>query len=472
MESLRNTNRRNSKIAVLLIFACFISRAQALTLPELLQAASENHPTIQAARQGINAANEDVTVARRQYWPTPSALVESGAPNRLQTPTQLVRVEQTVWDFGLTAANVKVAERGADIAGAAFETQRQTIGLQVIDAWSTLLSSYGRMRVAQALLARLQLHESMMLRRVKGELSTQVDLDLVRSRILQGQVEMTQAQTGVQLSITRLQNLSGLPALETRFSPPPSLPSQTRLDGQFRLLAQSDWETAANRQPAVLRAEEELRQGRERIHAKTAQSLPQVYARFDQAVNGQRDSAVYLGLRYSPGAGFSNFAEESALAARALALEQSAEAAKIEARQSLELDRDNLRDAGLRARSLDAAVQGAQRVFESYERQFTAGRKTWIDLMNAVREVAQNAYSLVDANAAQAAALYRLQLRVDPTSIAGPVEPEMAAPFITASTGDAVAHPDDIGDPTLQLSLALSLEPSISPAGSDTPTTR
>jgi hypothetical protein len=66
---------------------------------------------------------------------------------------------------------------------------------------------------------------------------------------------------------------------------------------------------------------------------------------------------------------------------------------------------------------LDLAVQGAQRVFESYERQFPAGRKTWIDLMNAIRELAQNAYTLVDAHAAQAGALYRLQLRMDPEMI-------------------------------------------------------
>jgi len=417
MESLRKNNRRNSRLAVLTISICLISGAQALTLPELLQAASENHPTIQAARQGVNAATEDVTVARRQYWPTPSALVESGAPNRLQTPTQLLRVEQTIWDFGLTDANVQVAERAADIAGAALESQRQTISLQLIEAWGTLLSSYGRIRVAEAMLKRLQMHEAMMMRRVSGELSTRVDLDLVRSRILQGQVELTQAQTGVQLSITRLQNLTGMAELEARLTPPPAMPSRNAMDGQFRLLGQTDWETAANRQPTVLRADEELKQGRERINAKIAQSRPQIYARFDQAVNGQRDSAVYLGLRYSPGAGFSNLAEESALAARALALEQVAEAARIDARQSLDLDRNNLRDAGLRAQSLDAAVMGAQRVFESYERQFTAGRKTWIDLMNAVREVAQNAYSLVDANAAQAAALYRLQLRVNPASV-------------------------------------------------------
>lgn len=417
MQSLPTRHQIITFFAALVTSVGCIESAEALTLPNLIQAASEQHPTIQAARQSVNAANKDIDAARRQYWPTPSAVLESGASNTLQTSTQLLRVEQTVWDFGFTKANVNISERGAGVATAALNAQIQTICLQVIEAWGTLLSNHGRIQVAEATLKRLQLHESMMLRRVSGELSTQIDLELVRSRILQSQVELTQAKTGVSVSLTRLQNLVGMADLEARLTSPPPMPSRAHLDQQFEKLGQTDWEQAATHQPSVLRAEEELRQGRERINAKTAQTRPQIYARLDQSVNGRRDSAIYLGLRYSPGAGFATFAEESALAARALALEQSVNAAKIEARQLLDLDRDSVRDAMLRARSLDSALQGAQRVFESYERQFPAGRKTWIDLLNAVREVAQNAYSLADANASQATALYRLQLRVDPASV-------------------------------------------------------
>jgi adhesin transport system outer membrane protein len=61
--------------------------------------------------------------------------------------------------------------------------------------------------------------------------------------------------------------------------------------------------------------------------------------------------------------------------------------------------------------ALDKSVQGSRAVLESYGRQFTAGRKTWQDLMNAVRELAQNQYNLVDAHATMVSAMYRLQIR-------------------------------------------------------------
>lgn len=396
---------------------CFSCNVQALSLSDMLRAASESHPTIQAARQSVNAANDDVDVARRRYWPTFSASIESGTKNSVEAPTRLLRAEQTLWDFGLTSATVKVSERAVDVAGAALGAQRQNIELQVIDALRALQAGYGRIRVSEDMLKSLESNESMMMRRVAGELSTNIDLDLVRSRILQGRVELTQAQTSVQVSITRLENLTGIKNLRLALSKPPLLPSKMQLEKRFQFIEQADWDVVANRQPAVLRAVEEMRQGNERINVKAAESRPQVYARLDQALNNRRDTAAYIGLRYSTGAGFSNIVEERALASRALALEQMAQAARIEARQTLDVDADDLRDNRLRAQSLDAAVQGAQRVFESYERQFAAGRKTWLDLMNALREVAQNSYSLVDANAAQAAALNRLQLRVDPDLI-------------------------------------------------------
>ncbi|RZL86868.1 MAG: TolC family protein, partial [Variovorax sp.] len=281
------------------------------------------------------------------------------------------------------------------------------------------------------MLQRLASHESMMLRRVAGELSTQVDLDLVRSRILQGQVEATQARTGIKLALTRLQNLTGRTDLGVELATLPTS-SPAEVDARYRLMnGRTDWDVVVDLQPSVIRAREEWQAGQRRIEAKEAEAFPQVYARVDHAMSGNHDTTAYLGLRYTPGAGFATAAEASALAARALAQEQTLQATRLETRQTLESDRDDYRDNGLRAQALDAAVSGARRVFESYERQFPAGRKTWIDLMNAVREEAQNAYSLADARAGQAAALNRLLLRVGPDLIDVAVA--------TAPTSDGVA---------------------------------
>ena len=54
-------------------------------------------------------------------------------------------------------------------------------------------------------------------------------------------------------------------------------------------------------------------------------------------------------------------------------------------------------------------------VFESYSRQYIAGRKTWIDVLNAVRETTQADFAMADANAQTLAAGERLRLRTGAT---------------------------------------------------------
>ncbi len=47
------------------------------------------------------------------------------------------------------------------------------------------------------------------------------------------------------------------------------------------------------------------------------------------------------------------------------------------------------------------SLQAAGEVSTSYDRQFLAGRKSWLDVMNAARELAQTATQLAEVQATQ-----------------------------------------------------------------------
>ena len=57
-----------------------------------------------------------------------------------------------------------------------------------------------------------------------------------------------------------------------------------------------------------------------------------------------------------------------------------------------------------------AASGSAKRVMESYMRQFTSGRRTWLDVMNAVRETNSAEIDAVEARISAQSALTRLLL--------------------------------------------------------------
>ena len=92
--------------------------------------------------------------------------------------------------------------------------------------------------------------------------------------------------------------------------------------------------------------------------------------------------------------------------------------------------------------------------------------------MNALREVAQNSYALVDANAAQAAALNRLQLRVDPDLIDAAVDISLEGSGVDKSIKPAALG--DVDNPAMGVAsndtnaaayqaIALSALPGESP---------
>ena len=51
-----------------------------------------------------------------------------------------------------------------------------------------------------------------------------------------------------------------------------------------------------------------------------------------------------------------------------------------------------------------------QQVFESYSRQYLAGRKSWLEVMNASREIAQGEIQLAEAQASHVVVTWRLAI--------------------------------------------------------------
>jgi adhesin transport system outer membrane protein len=119
-----------------------------------------------------------------------------------------------------------------------------------------------------------------------------------------------------------------------------------------------------------------------------------------------------VGLRYTPGAGFSTQLEASALAERLEAQSHDIDDATRTVTQLIFDDEQAFETSAAQAQAQVASLLGSQQVLASYERQFQAGRKTWQDLLNAAREVAQNEFNLSDAQSAMQGAMYRLQVRL------------------------------------------------------------
>lgn len=115
-------------------------------------------------------------------------------------------------------------------------------------------------------------------------------------------------------------------------------------------------------------------------------------------------------MSYAPGAGFSNLALARASQAQVNSLVQNQEAARRRVIEDVQVQYQQFVSAKDRENSLIAAVAGAQIVVSSYRRQFIAGRKSWLEVLNAVREHSDYQVQLVQTRANLLGAFHRLQV--------------------------------------------------------------
>ena len=381
-------------VAFSALLACAGAGAQ--TLDELRAAARNNHPAIKSARLGVDAAGKEVDAASARYLPSLSIVLEGRGKDLVAEPSRYLRLEQNVWDGGATAAGVDLAKQSAELARSRVPEQEQDIDLQVISAWQTLQSANGRVVVADRLLKLLSDHEAMMTRRVQSELSTQVELQLVQAQVMQARLDRRKALLNASLAKLRLEQLTGIEGLRNTLSSPASEGVPERFAAEAQAFQGTDWAALANRQPTVRRAEKELLAAQSRIETKRSELRPQLYARVDRGLGSGGTTAAFVGVRYSTGAGFAASSEVDALIARAASLEGARDAARLEVLQAMLNDANEIQENLQRYKSLVVLVESARQIHESYVRQFTAAKKSWLDVMNAMRELSQNEYALND----------------------------------------------------------------------------
>ena len=393
------------------------TQVQTLTLDQLFDAAVATYPSLLAARLEARASTEDVDATERIRWPTITATVESYSGNARSYPSRAVQIDQTIWDFGRNTARISEAQALADISLLRVYLQQQDIFVQMTGAWQSMIAAYERLKVAKLTLDRLKSYQAQMRRRVDAEASPRIDLELADSRLLQTEVEYTTAQTSLQVALTRLEQFSGESNLALRIQDARYPSSLTETIFFSQQVKEADWRAIASDHPVSAKARIEVIQVQRRLDAKKAEALPQLFVRVykpigEIATSTDTTTTTFLGMRYSPGAGFSTYAEAKAIVTRMDGAQQSVEAAIREMQQTLQNDSEEFVNARSRIAALEKSVASSALVLESYQRQFQAGRKQWQDLLNQVRELAQNQYALADAQASMVGAMYRLQIRM------------------------------------------------------------
>lgn len=142
------------------------------------------------------------------------------------------------------------------------------------------------------------------------------------------------------------------------------------------------------------------------LRAENVRSDPAGY----RGVAPESDNRIMLVLQFTPGAGLSAAAEVDAASARVVALRGTREAARRDLHDRVVAEYENFRGAAARRGELLHNRTASSQVLDSYSRLFVAGKRSWLDVLNAAREVTQAEISVADAEAMMTASATKLRL--------------------------------------------------------------
>lgn len=369
------------------------------TFDDLLALALRTHPAVEGRRAELGATRAEREGSEWQRYPTPSfeAATRTSGGN-----TSLFALEQPLWTGGRISAGIRAAGFREAAAQAAVVEAKQTIAFRLVAAYTDTLRQRQRQDFARASVDEHDRLLQLIDRRVQQDVSPPVDRDFARARLAQVASELSLANQGLQVAQAQLDQLAGRPVTAVE---------DVRLEG--RAIPQSLDEAlvqAADRSPVLARLEQSALAAGEDVESRRAVIMPQFSLRLEHQVGAIDDSRALIVLRAQPGAGLS---AGSAIAA-ARRRQEEARLAKADAERTVKEQVQTAfaewRAAQVRLESAKMATGMAQSVFESYTRQYVTGRKTWIDVLNAVREVSQSQFSMADAQALMRASGLRLWL--------------------------------------------------------------
>ncbi|WP_394262103.1 TolC family protein [Moraxella boevrei] len=375
----------------------------------LIGQAVATHPLVGSARAEEQATAEGVRAAKLNLLPQPSV---TSSYDKNDGMISRAGLRQPLWTGGRLTANVNQAIYDDKAAMAYIFEQQNTVAKNTIDIWQSYIYAVALQQLYVNNLKQLGEFEAMMQRRVSEGVSAKIDLELVKNRILQDQNAYQGAVQQQRIAEARLSQMIG----ENVNGQAVGTVTLAKM-AQYVKAQSVDFEQLAFNQsginnPSVIKQQFQIEAAKQGVKAQQASRYPTVYAQYEYLYyhKGTRDNdgQFSVGLSYDPGAGFSNMALARASQARVQSLEQSQEAARRTVMESIQTQYQEFVNAKDQETSLISAVAGAQIVVDSYRRQFIAGRKSWLEVLNAVREKAGYEQQLLQIQSQMLGAYYKL----------------------------------------------------------------
>lgn len=370
-------------------------------LEGLMAEAVARHPSIASRHASLRAAGVDITSAWLTRLPTMSIQANQYGSIAM-SQTVAASIDMPLWTNGRISATIARAHANQQVETWRLAETVLDVQMQVNQYYHEVKRQAEREQVLTRTLGVMDDMVASMQRRVDQEVSPQADLQLVQSRRLQVQQQrdLTMAQRASALAHLRDLVLRDDIVLGPDWIAPARWPQW-----QSDRLIQQGLTVSPQRRRVIA----EAKVSEEDAKVAAAARLPSLYGSYsyDEVYHHR----LGISLRMQTNGGFSEIFIAHAAKLREKASELQVPTTEQDLKATLSADLVEYTSARARQDGAQDLAKASERITESYVRQFVSGRRTWLDVMNAVREAMSAELDAIDVRYSAASSANRLLLR-------------------------------------------------------------
>ena len=378
--------------------------ANALELSNAVQLALQSHPSIQAKRMESAAAGQTATGSLWQMAPGVSYIKGKNTFGQDATTT---RFSQPLFMGGRLVSTVKENAAKRDVAESELTAAEQDIITRVTESYADLYRLQKNRETARVNQDEHKRLLEMIQRRNTSGLSSDNDVVLANMRYQQSLAEYEQVRALADTQRAVLEDLisQSIPPQQLLQAPPDKRIEIKTLD-EARTLAMSFAPQIASQRNKATAAEA-------RVGIERSSLLPQVYLRHEKySGDGMRNvgDQTFIAVEYQFGSGVSSAYAWSAAINQQRGAEAAIQASEKDVTSSLTREWNQYHLSKSQLSIVKVQADNSVEVRESFLRQYTIGKRTWLEVLNAQREMTQTQYTLADTEANFYRAQYKLAL--------------------------------------------------------------